>query len=84
MMLVYRREKCVGCGFCAQRQPQRWQLSPRDGRAVLCGGRRKGAVLRLQPQYEELQVLREVVAACPTRAIQFGHGKRPASADGLT
>ncbi|NCP84254.1 MAG: hypothetical protein GW823_05035 [Bacteroidetes bacterium] len=37
--ILFHRQKCIGCNYCSEVAPQRWQMSKRDGKSVLLGGK---------------------------------------------
>lgn len=69
--IIYNRNKCISCGSCVIRAPHIWQLNPTDGKAdLLDGDLKKDNYFRMLWPDEELLV-QEIVAVCPTRAINI-------------
>lgn len=54
-------DRCIGSGVCVFTAPKAFDQDD-DGRAILLGG---------YMEAEDLEVLEEAIAACPTRALSF-------------
>ena len=48
MRILFQREKCIGCNYCVEQAPERWQMSKRDGKSVLIGGKLKGNMVQVE------------------------------------
>jgi ferredoxin len=55
------RERCVGSGACEMLAPDVFEV---DGDGVL-------AVLRAEPEDDDVPAVRDAVQACPTRALEL-------------
>jgi len=54
-------ELCRGCGLCVRMAPRTFALDPMTGQARL-----------VNPRGDSEQVIRAVIANCPTGAVQYG------------
>ncbi|MEX0845594.1 MAG: ferredoxin [Balneolaceae bacterium] len=71
MRLTYYRDKCIGCNYCVEVWPERWQMSIRDGKAVLIGGRKKGNVYRVDVGEYERELNERAAEVCPVDIIRI-------------
>lgn len=70
MQIAYQRQKCIGCNYCVEIDPQHWVMSKRDGKSNLVGGKEnKGIfILKIQPIDEEKSL--NVAKNCPVKVIK--------------
>lgn len=71
--ITYYRHKCIGCRACAEYAGQRWQMSKKDGKAVLIGGVRKRQVIFTTVPPEELASNLKAAENCPEKCIRVQH-----------
>ncbi|MEX0769573.1 MAG: ferredoxin [Balneolaceae bacterium] len=71
MQIIYYRDKCIGCNYCVEAWPGRWQMSKRDGKCVLIGSRIKGQVHRAEVGEYELELNKQAAEVCPVNIIRL-------------
>jgi ferredoxin len=71
MRITYFRKKCIGCNYCVEVCPERWQMSKRDGKCVLIGGKPKGDVYRIDVGEHERERNERAAQVCPTKVIRI-------------
>lgn len=71
MHITFYRSKCIGCNYCVEAWPERWQMSKRDGKGVLVGGRKKGNVFRTEVGEHEREYNEQAASACPVDIIRM-------------
>lgn len=68
--LVHFRDKCIGCGSCADLAPEHWAISNSDGRATLKGSRKKNrAFVKAIDKFDSEENI-QAAGACPVNIIQ--------------
>lgn len=70
MRIIYYRDKCIGCNYCVEAWPERWQMSKRDGKCVLIGGKKKGQVYRADVGEHERDLNERAAEVCPVDVIR--------------
>lgn len=70
MRIIYYRDKCIGCNYCVEAWPERWQMSRRDGKCVLIGGKKKGLVYRADVSEHERELNERAAEVCPVDVIR--------------
>lgn len=68
------RKKCIGCNTCVVMDPDTWQLSRKDGKAVLIGAKEKKGVFTRHEAHRAVLQLRNTALACPSRCIRIQEG----------
>lgn len=71
MRITFFRSKCIGCNYCVEAWPERWQMSKRDGKSVLIGGKKKGDVYRADVGEYEREFNERAARACPVNIIRI-------------
>ena len=71
MHITFYRHKCIGCNYCVEVWPERWQMSTRDGKCVLIGGKKKGQVYRTEVGELEREVSERAAEVCPVNVIRL-------------
>jgi ferredoxin len=71
MKIKYHRNKCIGCGVCANDAPHILEINNVDGKADLLDSELKsGCSIRiLWP--DEANIMADIVKRCSVRAIQL-------------
>ncbi len=69
--IVHYRNRCIGCGVCAEQQPDLWRMSKKDGKATLLNGVGKKDVFIVNIPPAEMVRSQETAAACPVRIIKL-------------
>ncbi|MEK9170028.1 MAG: ferredoxin [Patescibacteria group bacterium] len=67
--IIHERDKCIGCGACASVCPEIFEMSGKDGLAVLKNSQEKNGVFELE--IEELRCAKEAADVCPIRIIKI-------------
>jgi ferredoxin len=68
--IIQYRNRCIGCGFCHEQQPELWRMSRKDGKAVLLKGNGKKNVFMLSVTDHTAACAKQVAAGCPVRIIK--------------
>jgi ferredoxin len=71
MLIQYLRRKCIGCNYCVEAAPERWQMSKRDGKSVLLGGKKRGTMHQVRVGEHEREVNEQAAKACPVDVIRI-------------
>jgi ferredoxin len=71
MRILFQREKCIGCNYCVEQAPERWQMSKRDGKSVLIGGKLKGNMVQVEVGEAERDVNTRAAEVCPVKIIRL-------------
>lgn len=71
MKILFHRAKCIGCNYCVEVAPQRWQMSKRDGKSVLLGGNPKGNMIQVEVGESERESNTKAVELCPVKVIRI-------------
>lgn len=71
MKILYHRSKCIGCNYCVEQAPERWQMSKRDGKSVLLGGKEKGGMYQVDVGEAEREMNERAAAVCPVDVIRI-------------
>lgn len=72
--ILFQRSKCIGCNYCSEAAPERWQMSKRDGKSVLIGGREKRGVIQVSVGNHEAEANRRAARLCPVKIIEIVEG----------
>jgi len=64
------RDRCIGCGVCAQVCPQNWEMSPEDGKSILKGGKLKRNCFVTEVESFDLEANKLAEAGCPVNIIK--------------
>lgn len=70
MRITFYRDRCIGCNYCVEAWPERWQMSKRDGKCVLIGGKKNGKVLSVDVGEYEREYNERAKKVCPVDAIR--------------
>jgi ferredoxin len=71
MRILFQREKCIGCNYCVEQAPERWQMSKRDGKSVLIGGKLKGNMVQVEVGEAEREANMRAAEVCPVKIIRL-------------
>lgn len=61
MKIIFKREKCLGCGSCQAVCPKYWKIAD-DGKAEFLGS---------QEEIQEVECNKEAAEACPVQCIHI-------------
>lgn len=68
--IVYYRNKCIGCGSCFEMMPGLWQMSKKDGKAILIKAILKKETAVLSVNISLVDKSKEIAQACPVKIIK--------------
>ncbi len=71
IVITFHRQKCIGCNYCVELAPERWIMSPKDGKSVLIDGRGKKGFFTIRTGHEELDANQRAADACPVKIISI-------------
>lgn len=69
--ILFQRDKCIGCNYCVEVAPQRWQMSIRDGKSVLLGSKKRGNMHQVGAGDLELKANIKAAEVCPVKIIRI-------------
>jgi len=69
--ITYFRNKCIGCNGCVEADPNRWDVSKKDGKSNLIDGIVKREVFAARVGDEELNSIEAASKNCPSKIIKF-------------
>lgn len=64
------RAKCIGCNYCVEAWPERWQMSQKDGKCVLIGSKKKGPFYQVMVGEYEREFNNRAAEVCPVDVIR--------------
>ncbi len=68
--ITHHRIKCIGCGYCEELVPFRWQMDSDDGKINLVGAKGKRDIYTMQVSDDELEAHQEAAESCPVNIIR--------------
>ena len=70
VIVTLQRKKCIGCNYCVELAPKRFQMSKKDGKAVLLHTNdKKGFFTLKSPDVSILENVLKAKEACPVNII---------------
>jgi len=70
VVVTLQRKKCIGCNYCVELAPAQFQMSKKDGKAVLLKSTDKKGFFTIKSQdYSILDACEKAKEACPTKII---------------
>jgi ferredoxin len=70
VVVTLQRKKCIGCNYCVELAPSQFQMSRKDGKAVLLHSiEKKGFFTIKSPDESILNDCDQASKACPTKII---------------
>jgi ferredoxin len=70
--IIHHRTSCIGCANCVALCPKYWQMSAKDGRAVLINGELiKNNIFKRKLDQEDREVSELVQKICPVKIIKI-------------
>lgn len=69
-VIVYRRNKCIGCNYCTEHAPDFWRMSKKDGKSVLLNSIEKSGRWNLRISDADVEANKKAAEACPVRVIE--------------
>jgi len=65
--IIHRRKKCIGCGACAVACPKFFELSEKDGLAILKNSKKVGENFELE--VNKIDCIKDAADICPVKII---------------
>lgn len=70
IVITLQRKKCIGCNYCVDRAPAQFQMSKKDGKAVLLkSSEKKGFFTIKSTDHSILDSCEKAAESCPTKII---------------
>ena len=70
VIITLQRAKCIGCNYCVELAPKQFQMSKKDGKAVLLHATAKKGFFTLKsPDNTIIDNAIKAKEACPTKII---------------
>ena len=54
VIITLQRAKCIGCNYCVESAPGQFQMSKKDGKAVLLHGKEKKGFYTLRKAFKSV------------------------------
>jgi len=70
VIITLQRKKCIGCNYCVELAPGQFQMSKKDGKAVLLKGQDKKGFFTLKLRDEgTFSDAKKASESCPVKII---------------
>ena len=70
VIITLQRKKCIGCNYCVELAPKQFQMSKKDGKAVLLHTKNKKSFFTLKsPDMSIFENVSKAKEACPAKII---------------
>ena len=69
-IIIFQRNKCIGCNYCTEIAPEFWCMSKKDGKTVLIGSVRKKEFWTLSIPEVSKTINEQAASSCPVKVIQ--------------
>lgn len=70
VIITLQRDKCIGCNYCAELNPENFRMSKKDGKSVLLGStNKKGFHTNKIPDNAVMEEAEKASKACPVNII---------------
>lgn len=70
VIITLQRDKCIGCNYCAELDPQHFRMSKKDGKSVLLKSiDKKGFYTYKDPINDTFMEAEKASLACPVKII---------------
>ncbi len=69
--LIHQRNKCIGCGYCADFDPDNWQINASDGKADLLNATGNRNMQQAAITENEIPFYSPVIQLCPVKIISI-------------
>lgn len=70
VVITLQRKKCIGCNYCVELAPSQFQMSKKDGKAVLLHANDKKGFFTLKSNNEFIfEACDNASKACPSKII---------------
>ncbi len=71
LTITFKRQKCIGCNYCMEIAPKRWQMSKKDGKSNLIGAKDKKGFWTIKLGEEERDENERAASVCPVKIIEI-------------
>ena len=68
--ITHYRYKCIGCAYCVEVAPGRWQMNENDGKSDLIDSSERNEVQTVIVDETELEENLEAEQLCPAKCIR--------------
>lgn len=70
LIITLQRDKCIGCNYCVEFDPDNFRISKRDGKTVLLHSKEKKGFFTVKHQDESgFEAADKAAKACPVKII---------------
>ncbi len=69
-VILYYRNKCIGCNACVEAAPAHFRMSRKDGKSTLIDGKERKGVFSKQADNGQTDELQNAASNCPVKIIQ--------------
>ncbi len=70
VIITLQRDKCIGCNYCAELDPEHFRMSKKDGKSVLLHSKdKKGFFTHKDAINENFETAEKASKACPVNII---------------
>ena len=70
LIVTLQRQKCIGCNYCVELDPEHFQMSKKDGKTVLLKSlEKKGFFTLKSPDHTGVEKTEAAAKACPVKII---------------
>lgn len=70
VIITLQRDKCIGCNYCVEMAPAKFQMSKKDGKSVLIKSvNAKGFYTLKSPDHAIVETCELAEKACPVKII---------------
>ncbi len=70
VIITLQRKKCIGCNYCVELAPEQFQMSKKDGKAVLLHAREKKGFFTIKSNNELIfENCEKASKSCPVKII---------------
>ncbi len=71
VIITLQRKKCIGCNYCVELAPKQFQMSKKDGKAVLLHAIDKKGFFTIKiPDLSILENVTKAKESCPVKIIK--------------
>ncbi len=70
VIITLQRKKCIGCNYCVELAPEQFQMSKKDGKAVLLHAKEKKGFFTIKSNNELIfENCEKASKSCPVKII---------------
>jgi len=70
VIITLQRAKCIGCNYCVELAPKQFQMSRKDGKAVLLHSEEKKGFFTIKSKDEHIfEASEKASKSCPVKII---------------